>query len=164
MTPREKHSISSVMQSIGRRYVQYINQTYRRTGTLWEGRHKASLVDEENYLLTCMRYIELNPVRANLVAHPSEYRWSSYRCNANIEENKLIFRHHTYESLGLSREARAQAYRSLSGPQLKPDEVTLIRQSATFSMPVGNSRFKQQIEKALNRKIGYAQRGRPIKD
>jgi putative transposase len=77
MTPIKRHSISSVMQSIGRRYVQYINQTYRRTGTLWEGRHKASLVDEENYLLTCMRYIELNPVGANLVSHPSEYRWSS---------------------------------------------------------------------------------------
>lgn len=99
VTPIKKHSISSVMQSIGRRYVQYINQTYRRTGTLWEGRHKASLVDEENYLLTCMRYIELNTVRANLVSQPSEYRWSSYRCNASTEENKLIFRHSTYESL-----------------------------------------------------------------
>jgi len=164
MTPIEKHSISSVMQSIGRRYVQYINQIYRRTGTLWEGRHKASLVDEENYLLTCMRYIELNPVRANLVSHPSEYRWSSYRYNASIEENKLIFRHHIYESLGLSREERAHAYRSLFSSKLEPHEVTLIRRSATFSMPVGSSRFKKQIEKALNRKIGYAQRGRRIKD
>ena len=164
MTPREKHSISSVMQSIGRRYVQYINQTYRRTGTLWEGRHKASLVDEENYLLICMRYIELNPVRTNLVSHPSEYRWSSYRCNASTEENKLTFRHDTYDSLGFSREERAQAYRSLFSSKLEPHEVTLIRQSATFSMPVGNSRFKKQIEKALNKKIGYAQRGRPIKD
>ena len=164
MTPIKKHSISSVMQSIGRRYVQYINQTYRRTGTLWEGRHKASLVDEENYLLTCMRYIELNPVRANLVSHPSEYRWSSYRCNANNEENKLIFRHGTYEALGLSREERAQAYRSLFNLELEPDDVTLIRKSAMFSMPVGNSRFKKQIEKVLKRKIGYSQRGRPIKN
>ena len=111
-----------------------------------------------------MRYIELNPVRANLVSHPSEYRWSSYRCNASIEENKLIFRHDTYDSLGLSRDERAQAYRSLVSLKLEPHDVTLIRQSATSSMPVGNSRFKKQIEKALNRKIGYAQRGRPIKD
>lgn len=74
MTPATQEGISRVMQSLGRRYVQYINYEYRRTGTLWESRHKASLVDAENYLLTCYRYIELNPVRANMVNHPGDYR------------------------------------------------------------------------------------------
>ena len=78
MTPKLKTSISLVMQSIGRRYVQYVNKEYQRTGTLWESRHKASLVDEDKYLLTCSRYIEMNPVNANMVKHPSEYRWSSF--------------------------------------------------------------------------------------
>ena len=143
------------------RIIQNVNNDFSSVDC---AHNKASLVDEENYLLTCMRYIELNPVRANLESHPSEYRWSSYRCNAKNEENKLIFRHDTYDSLGLSRDEHAQAYRSLVSLKLEPHDVTLIRQSATFSMPVRSSRFKKQIEKALNRKIGYAQRGRPIKD
>lgn len=67
MTPNDNEGISRLMQSIGRRYVQYVNKTYRRTGTLWESRHKASLVQEEQYLLKCYRYIELNPVRAEIV-------------------------------------------------------------------------------------------------
>ena len=83
MTPHNGDGIAKTMQSLGRRYVVYINQTYRRTGTLWEGRYKAALIDSENYLLTCYRYIELNPVRAEgMVDHPGKYRWSSYRANA----------------------------------------------------------------------------------
>ncbi|MGI0034916.1 MAG: transposase [Nitrososphaera sp.] len=77
MTPSDEFGVSRVMQSLGRRYVQYINHQFRRTGTLWEGRHKASLVQAEHYLLTCYRYIELNPVRAGMVSHPGEYRWST---------------------------------------------------------------------------------------
>jgi putative transposase len=77
ITPDDGYGISRVMQSVGRRYVQYINYEYRRNGTLWEGRHKASLVDAEQYLLICMRYIELNPVRANMVTHPDDYPSSS---------------------------------------------------------------------------------------
>lgn len=82
LTPRWPTSIAKVMQSLGRRYVQYINTTYHRTGTLWEGRYRASLVDAEPYLLACYRYIELNPVRAGMVQHPEEYPWSSYRWHA----------------------------------------------------------------------------------
>ena len=82
VTPGSEDSIAKAMQSVGRRYVQYFNTTYQRTGTLWEGRYKATLIDSENYLFTCSRYIELNPVRANMVNHPSEYMWSSYRANA----------------------------------------------------------------------------------
>jgi len=82
VTPENESSLSGMMQSLGRRYVRYVNHTYKRTGTLWEGRYKSSLVQSENYLLTCSRYIELNPVRANMVETPAEYRWSSYGHNA----------------------------------------------------------------------------------
>ena len=93
LTPKTTDAISLSMQSVGRRYVQYINKEYCRTGSLWERRHKASLIDTENYSLTCMRYIELNPVRANMVDHPAEFKWSSYRCNAHGEANILISKH-----------------------------------------------------------------------
>ena len=163
MTPIKKDSISLTMQSVGRRYVQYINKEYRRTGTLWESRHKASLVDEDNYLLKCMRYIELNPVRANMVNHPADYRWSSYQCNGNNVNNKLISHHSIYKSLGIKAEVRTQAYRSLFENELDQTDISLIRQSALFSMPTGNTQFKEKIEKAISRKLGYAKRGRPFK-
>ena len=81
VTPATENGIAKIMQAVGRRYVQYINRSYRRTGSLWEGRYKSSLIQAETYLLTCMRYIELNPVRANMVQDPVQYRWSSYRHN-----------------------------------------------------------------------------------
>ena len=90
LTPRDELGISRVMQSVGRRYVQYINYTYRRSGTLWEGRHKASLIDADRYLLACYRYIELNPVRANMVVDPADYRWSSYRVNAGLQPRRRL--------------------------------------------------------------------------
>jgi len=96
VTPRAEQAIGNLMQSVGRRYVRYINHVYRRTGTLWEGRYKASLIDSERYLLACYRYIELNPVRAAMVASPAQYRWSSYRCNAVGKTDTLITPHVQY--------------------------------------------------------------------
>ena len=101
------------MQSIGRRYVQYINRTYRRSDTLWEGRFKASLINAEEYLLACYRYIELNPVRANMVAHPADYLWSRYRFNGEGERNDGLKPHNIYLSLGLNDKARQFRYREL---------------------------------------------------
>ena len=89
-SPEVETSISKTLQSVGRRYVQYFNYTYKRTGTLWEGRYKATVIDSDQYLLTCMRYIELNPVRADMVKQPNEYPWSSYAANAEGKNNKLI--------------------------------------------------------------------------
>ena len=163
MTPQCKDGISLVMQSLGRRYVQYINHQYRRSGTLWEGRHKSSLVQAEQYLLACYRYIELNPVRACMVDHPGEYRWSSYHANALGAADKRITPHDLYEALGQTAESRQHAYRGLFTNALDKDIVQAIRVSAQFSMPMGNSRFKAEIEQALKRKLGYAQRGRPVK-
>lgn len=163
MTPQCKDGISLVMQSLGRRYVQYINHQYRRSGTLWEGRHKSSLVQADRYLLACYRYIELNPVRASMVELPGEYRWSSYHANGLGELDKRLTPHTLYESLGQTTETRRHAYRELFSNALDKDTIHAIRISSQFSMPLGNSRFKEEIETALKRKLGYARRGRPVK-
>ena len=106
VTPEIEQSLPKTLQSVGRRYVQYFNYTYDRTGTLWEGRYKATLIDSERYLLTCMRYIELNPVRACMVNHPGDYQWSSYPCNAWGVENPLVNEHLVYQCLDRNIDAR----------------------------------------------------------
>ena len=150
MTPSTPEGISRVMQLLGNRYVQYVNRTYRRTGTLWEGRHKSSLVDAERYLLSCYRYIELNPVRARMISHPADYRWSSYQHHANGQENPLIIDHETFLRLGRSVAERQHAYRALVSANLDERHIRAIRQSAALSMPLGDERFKSHIETLLN--------------
>ncbi len=164
MTPATHNGISKVMQSVGRRYVQYINTTYRRTGTLWEGRHKASLVQADQYLLTCYRYIELNPVAANMVSHPDAYPWSSYAHHALGKPNRLIRDHVLYEQLGQTATARHYAYRELFRHALDTKDIHAIRTSTRYETPLGNDRFKVQIETALGRKFKHTTRGRPRQD
>jgi len=89
VTPSSSDGVSKMMQTLGRYYVRYFNNTYRRTGTLWEGRFKSCVIDAEEYLLTCYRYIELNPVRAGMVESPSDYAWSSYGANGLGIDTKL---------------------------------------------------------------------------
>jgi putative transposase len=108
-TSNHPEAMSYVMRDLGRRYVQYVNFVYRRSGTLWEGRFKASLVDTETYLLRCCRYIECNPVRARMVVHPGDYRWSSYRFHAEGAPDRLLSTHEQYERLGASADERQQA-------------------------------------------------------
>ena len=162
MTPTTQEGISRVMQSVGRRYVQYINTTYRRSGTLWEDRHKASLIQAEDYLLICYRYIEMNPVRAGMVMHPGDYPWSSYCHHAYGEANPLITPHPLYEQLGWDVEDRQVSYRELFAVDLEKEDLHAINRAAEFSMPLGNDRFREEIEQALGRKIGYAKRGKPL--
>ena len=161
ITPDDESGISRVMQSLGRCYVQYINKTYGRTGTLWEGRHKGSLVDDDNYLLACHRYIELNPVRAGMVNRPEEYCWSSFRSNAYGDINKWLTPHDLYLALGESTNLRLERYRSLFDSKLDKKLVEEIRRAAGFSMPLGSSLFQLRVEKILGRGVGYASRGRP---
>jgi putative transposase len=104
-TPQERESISRLLQYAGRRYVPCINHTYGRSGTLWEGRFKASIVDASEYLLACYRYIELNPVRAGMVAAPKGYRWSSYRANAQGAADPVVSPHEMYLGLGADEQA-----------------------------------------------------------
>ncbi len=163
LTPSDEMGIAKVMQSIGRCYVQYINKTYKRSGTLWEGRHKASLIQAEEYLLSCYRYIELNPVNASMVEHPGEYPWTSYHYNAAGKTDRIITEHAIYTGLGLDKAERLQSYRELFMIALDKEMVHSIRNAADFSVPLGNDRFRDQIEKALGKKVGYAKRGRPMK-
>lgn len=163
MTPFTADGVSKVMQSIGRRYVQYINKQYHRTGTLFEGRFKASLVQADEYLLTCMRYIELNPVRANMVAHAADYKWSSHRVNVGISARKLLKPHPVYLALANSSADIYQKYQALFSERLPDKVVNQFTQAALCSMPVGNSRFTEEIEKALGYSIGKIKRGRPVK-
>ena len=113
VTPRTAASVPRTMQSLGRRYVRHINMTYQRTGTLWEGRYRAAPIDSEAWLLACSRYIELNPVRARMVRHPRDYRWSSYRALAAGAADPVLTLHDLYQGLGRTPADRQSAYRAL---------------------------------------------------
>jgi putative transposase len=162
VTPATTDGVSRLMQYVGRRYVPYINHTYGTSGTLWEGRYKASLVQEDRYLLTCMRYIELNPVRAEMVKSPAHYRFSSYRANGQGRADNLLEPHLLYRSLGRTVEKRCEAYRELFKAHVDPGMLNEIRRAWQTGTPLGDSDFKDKIEKKLKCKVGYAARGRPV--
>jgi putative transposase len=158
-TPREHGSISRMMQKVGRHYVRYFNKAYRRSGTLWEGRFKSCVVDADHYLLTCQRYIELNPVRANMVGDPVDYRWSSYRCNGLGQPLKLWQPHEVYLRLGESESERLSAYRALFKTALDDAALANIRESANKGLALGNDQFKDQIEALTGRRVRPGKRG-----
>lgn len=155
--------VGVLMKAQGQRYVQYVNRTYRRSGTLWEGRFRSCLTQEESYLLACQRYIELNPVRAGMVAHPAEYRWSSYRVNAQGEENRLVTPHPLYLALGADALGRQIAYRELFRNELEQGVVDAIRQATNGNFALGDVRFGEQIAQALGRRVLPGKSGRPRK-
>ena len=158
-TPHEETSISKAMQMTGRYYVQYYNHCYQRTGTLWEGRYKATLIDSATYLLTCMRYIELNPVRANMVNHPSDYPWSSYTYNALGLENAIVTPHGEYRRLGRTDEERQTAYRQLFKHHIPEEALEEIRNATNKAWALGSDRFKQRIQRQLDRRVEPLERG-----
>jgi putative transposase len=162
-TPKTHSGISSMMQYVGRRYVPYINHQYGTSGSLWEGRYKASLVQNDTYLLSCMRYIELNPVRANMVTHPRHYRWSSYRANAEGWEDVTLTPHPLYQALGRTTAQRHDAYRALFNAHVEEAELMRIRAAWRTGTPLGNDYFKGKIERKLDTKVGQDRRGRPSK-
>lgn len=159
LNPGNATAISKVLQSVGRRYVQYINYTYRRTGTLWEGRFKAAVIDSEQYLLTCYRYIELNPVRAGMVPYPSDYRWSSYHAHAEGAPDPLLQDHELYLRLGKTAEERQQAYRQLFTAHLDAAMLSTIRDATNKAWPLGNDKFRTSIEATLQRRARPLPRG-----
>jgi putative transposase len=159
VTPANEDGLSRPMRFLGSRYVQYVNFVYRRRGTLWEGRFKSSLVDQEQYLLTCYRYIELNPVRANMVGQPQDYRWSSYASHALGKPDDLIDDHPLYLVLGNAAEKRSAAYRALFRYQLDEAAVMEIRESLNKGLAVGAERFKDQIDGAVARSVRPGQAG-----
>lgn len=159
VTPETQDGVSKLMQTLGRHYVRYFNCTYRRTGTLWEGRFKSCVVDADNYLLICQRYIELNPVRAGMVESPAEYAWSSYRANGLAQQATMWTPHQIYSELGETPEERARVYRSCFTGQLKTELLTQIRESTNKGLALGNDRFKEEIERLTGRRVTALKRG-----
>ena len=143
--------------------MQYINKTYRRTGTLWDSRYKSSLVQADTYLLLCQRYIELNPVRAAMVDDPAHYRWSSYRANGLGQTDPLLTPHPVYSALGGTEPQRLAAYRALFRPELDADAISDIRMALDQGQALGDSRFLADIERATGERREAKQRGRPRK-
>ena len=155
--------VGALMKALGQRYAQYVNRTYGRTGSLWEGRFRSCLTEDEPYLLACQRYIELNPVRASMVQHPGDYRWSSYRSNAQGEANGLVTPHSLYEALGADHTTRQAAYRELFRGELEPGLVDAIRTATNGNFALGNSRFADEVSLALGRRAARGKPGRPRK-
>ena len=162
LTPQETGAPSRLMQSLGRRYVQYANRFYRRTGSLWEGRYKSNVVQAEDYLLACQRYIELNPVRAGMVADPGQYRWSSYRANGLGQTDARLTPHTLYLALGKEAFERSMAYRALFRPELDADAAADIGQALRLGMPIGNGRFAETLCARLGIRLNSGRRGRPV--
>ena len=161
-TARSDNGISQMMQAIGRQYVRYFNHKYQRTGTLWEGRFKSCLVEAEQYLFELYRYIELNPVRANMVKDPADYAWSSYQVNALGKESKLQTPHPLYLALDVDPEIRYAAYQYLFQSSLSEKTMTEIRQSVNKGLAIGKDSFKEQLEALSGRKLVESKRGRPM--
>lgn len=163
LTPEKEESAALLMKHLGQRYVQYVNRTYRRSGTLWEGRFRSCLAQSEEYVLACYRYIELNPVRANMVRHPREYRWSSYRVNAEGRNNELIQPHDMYKHLGRSAESRREAYRGLFKAHMDDGMMNNIRAATNGNYVLGTARFQEEIGQMLGRRVTKGRAGRPVK-
>lgn len=161
LTPKKASAVPKLVMSLGRRYVQYVNRTWRRTGTLWDSRYKSSTVQAETYLIACQRYIELNPVRAAMVDDPAHYRWSSYRRNGLGKADALITPHTLYQSLGNTDKERQSAYRALFRTELDQDAIADIRLALNQNQAIGNERFHAKIEKATGIRREARPRGRP---
>lgn len=162
-TPSSDDGIALMMQSLGRRYVQYFNFTYNRSGTLWEGRYGSSAVETEHYLLACYRYIELNPVRAGMLDDPAKYAWSSYRCNALGLDATVCTPHAEYLALDQRKDGRLAAYRALFNSHLDNELAVEITSSINKGMALGSERFKDEVEELYGRRVKPGKIGRPKK-
>ncbi len=163
LTPSVPGSLSRLMQNLNRLYVQRLNRRFERTGHLWAGRFKASVVDSEHYLLSCMRYIELNPVRAGMVVHPQGYPWSSWHANVGERQSRLVTPHSEYLALGATDAERQYRYRTLVLKDEDGDVTARLREATQQNAAFGSARFAKQIELMLGREVTAKPRGRPKK-
>ena len=159
LTPSDRSGPARMMQAVGTRYVPGFNKRYERTGTLWEGRYRSASIDSERYMLACSRYIELNPVRAMMVGHPGQYRWSSYRHNADGAPDALITPHAIYRALHHSAELRREEYRSLFKSPLDADASEAIRRATKRDLVLGDTPFCESLAGTLKRPVTRLFRG-----
>ena len=156
-------ALSRMMQDVGRRYVKYVNSAYKRSGALYEGRFKSSLVETSSYFLTCMRYIELNPVRAGMAHGPAEYPWSSFGQNSSGEPSGLVAAHPEYLALGPDAARRGMAYVELFDEAIADSQLAAIRESGRMGRALGSDRFCAAVETTLRRPVKVAPQGRPAR-
>lgn len=160
-TPAEQGVLAGVMQGVGRCYVRWFNARHQRTGTLFEGRFRSSVVDTDRYALTCTRYIELNPVRAGLAASPAEFRWSSFRHNAGIQAHPLVSEHAAMWALGNTPFERQSAYTGMFEVPLAEADIALFRQSVRSGGAVGEDGFATVSAGTNPRRLHPRRPGRP---
>jgi len=162
LTPQTAESLPGMMQAVGRRYVRYFNDTHGRTGTLWEGRYKSTLIETERYLLACMAYIDLNPVRAGLVAQARDYPWSSHGHYAGLRTDRLVTPHSLYWSLGNTPFAREAAYAQLVQDGVSQDQRQALTDSVLRGWALGSPVFLAELQKRTSRRLSRASPGRPV--
>lgn len=163
-TPSDEVGLARMMQWVGRYYVPYFNRKYERAGTLWQGRYRTTVIDSENYLLVCMRYIELNPVRAHLVADPVRYRWSSHAHHIGTASNPLITDHELYWALGNTPFEREAAYQALFESALSANQLAELAETRMNGRALGSDQFKQRLERQTDRPVLVRRPGRPAKN
>ena len=163
MTPATDRGPSLLMKGLGQRYVQHVNRTYTRTGTLFEGRFRSSLIEADTYLFACQRYIELNPVRARMANEPGDYPWSSYGANALGHGDPVVTPHPLYRALRDSDDGRRAAYLSLFADCLPDSVLSAIRDATNGGFVLGSSRFEKQLAAMLGRRTWPGKSGRPKK-
>lgn len=162
-TPSDEDGLGQMMQWLGRCYVPYYNQKYGRAGTLWHGRYKTSVIDAENFLLVCSRYIELLPVRAGVASSADAYSWSSYAHHAGTRPDNVITVHPVYWSLGNTPFQREAAYIELSAQHLTPAQISTVEAAVLKGWPLGTDKYKKDLEQKAKRQVLPAKRGRPFK-
>ena len=161
-TPDSPDSLPQMMQAVGRRYVRYFNDSQGRSGTLWEGRYRSTLIQTERYLLACMVYIDLNPVRAGLVAEARDYPWSSYAHNVGLHADRLITPHPLYWALGNTPFAREAAYAELVSAGVDALQQAALTESALRGWALGEPDFVADLQRRTQRRVSKALAGRPV--
>jgi len=161
-TPHTADGLPQMMQAVGRRYVRYFNDSQKRSGTLWEGRYKSTLIQTERYLLACMVYIDLNPVRAGLVAQAGDYPWSSYGHYTGLRSDKLITPHPLVWELGNTPFAREAAYAELVQGGLNPVQQAALTDSVLRGWALGEPDFVAELQKRTQRRLAKINAGRPV--
>lgn len=161
LTPQTQEGLPRMMQAVGRRYVRYFNDRHGRSGTLWDGRYKSTLLETESYLMACMAYIDLNPVRAGLAGQARDYVWSSHAHYAGLRSDRLITPHPQYWALGNTPFAREAAYARLVQEGLSASQQQALTESVLKGWALGGPDFMAQLQKKTERRLSKSRAGRP---
>lgn len=160
-TPETADGVPRMMQSVGRRYVRWFNDRHGRSGTLWEGRYKSTLIETQRYLLACMVYIDLNPVRAGMAAQARDFAWSSHAHYAGLRHDRLVTPHALYWALGNTPFAREAAYARLVADGIAAEQQRALTESAFKGWALGGTEFVAELGKQTTRRLSKGKAGRP---